>query len=191
MPQWGPNWPSPPSRKVRPQISCLGRRSCWSPTRAHLSTMWCARLVSQAQWTNSSPTPHTQRQGLFLSGMECCSIKTWRVLCRRIRQNCHPQSSLALYSWRLYVSMRSSPHDCKSTQLGEGQTPEAPSLSWRLWEGPRTAFPNLILVQNEPPMVALWMPNAASESLEKKKFVSICLGHLGPEHLVPPQLFPI
>ena len=39
-------------------------------------------------------------------------------------------------------------------------------------------------------MVALWLPNAASESLEKKKFVSICLGHLGPEHLVPPQLFP-
>ena len=38
-------------------------------------------------------------------------------------------------------------------------------------------------------MVALWLPNAASESLEKKKFV--CLGHLGPEHLVPPQLFPI
>ena len=25
-------------------------------------------------------------------------------------------------------------------------------------------------------MVALWVPNAASESLEKKKFVSICLG---------------
>ena len=40
-------------------------------------------------------------------------------------------------------------------------------------------------------MVALWLPNAASESLEKKKFVSICLGHLSPEHLVPPQLFPI
>ena len=39
-------------------------------------------------------------------------------------------------------------------------------------------------------MVPLWLPNAASESLEKK-FVSICLGHLGPEHLVPPQLFPI
>ena len=37
----------------------------------------------------------------------------------------------------------------------------------------------------------LWVPNAASESLEKKKFVSICLGHLGPEHLVPPRLFPI
>ena len=34
-------------------------------------------------------------------------------------------------------------------------------------------------------MVALWVPNAASESLEKNKFVSICLGHLGPEHLVP------
>ena len=32
-------------------------------------------------------------------------------------------------------------------------------------------------------MVALWVPNAASESLEKK-IVSICLGHLGPE---PPQ----
>ena len=30
-----------------------------------------------------------------------------------------------------------------------------------------------------------------SESLEKNKFVSICLGHLGPGHLVPPQLFPI
>ena len=30
-----------------------------------------------------------------------------------------------------------------------------------------------------------------NKSLEKKKFVSICLGHLGPEHLVPPQLFPI
>ena len=29
-------------------------------------------------------------------------------------------------------------------------------------------------------MVALWARNAASESLEKKKFVSICLGHLGP-----------
>ena len=40
-------------------------------------------------------------------------------------------------------------------------------------------------------MVALWLPNAASESLEEKKFVSICLGHPGPEHLVPPQLFPI
>ena len=40
-------------------------------------------------------------------------------------------------------------------------------------------------------MVALWVPNAASESLETKKFVSICLSHLGPEHLVPPQLFPI
>ena len=57
--------------------------------------------------------------------------------------------------------------------------------------GPATAFPNLILIQNEPPMVALWVPNAASESLEKNKFVSICLGHLGPGHLVPPQLFPI
>ena len=56
--------------------------------------------------------------------------------------------------------------------------------------GPATAFPNLILIQNEPPMVALWVPNAASESLENK-FVSICLGHLGPGHLVPPQLFPI
>ena len=31
-------------------------------------------------------------------------------------------------------------------------------------------------------MVALWVPNAASESLEKEKFVSICLGHLGPGH---------
>ena len=50
------------------------------------------------------------------------------------------------------------------------------------------AFPNLILIQNKLPMVALWVPNAASE---KKKFLSICLGHLGPEHLVPPQLFPI
>ena len=28
-------------------------------------------------------------------------------------------------------------------------------------------------------MVALWVRNAASESLEKNKFVSICLGHLG------------
>ena len=48
-------------------------------------------------------------------------------------------------------------------------------------------------IQNEPPMVALWVPNAASESLdlEKDKFVSICLGHPGPEHLVPPRLFPI
>ena len=63
--------------------------------------------------------------------------------------------------------------------------------SWPRTPGPATAFPNLILVQNKPPMVALWLPNAASESLEKKKFVSICLGHLGPEHLVPPQLFPI
>ena len=58
--------------------------------------------------------------------------------------------------------------------------------------GPATAFPNLILIQNEPPMVALWVPNAASESPEKKnKFVSICLGHLGPGHRVPQQLFPI
>ena len=42
-------------------------------------------------------------------------------------------------------------------------------------------------------MVALWVPNAASESLdlEKDKFVSIYLGHPGPEHLVPPRLFPI
>ena len=63
--------------------------------------------------------------------------------------------------------------------------------SWPRTPGPATAFPNLILVQNEPPMVALWVPNATSESLEKNKFVSICLGHLGPEHLVPPQLFPI
>ena len=39
-------------------------------------------------------------------------------------------------------------------------------------------------------MVALWLPNAASESLEKKKFVSICLGHLNPEHLVPSTAFP-
>ena len=41
-------------------------------------------------------------------------------------------------------------------------------------------------------MVAHWVPNAASESLEKEKFVSICLGGpLGPGDLVPPQLFPI
>ena len=45
--------------------------------------------------------------------------------------------------------------------------------TWSRTPGPATAFPNLILVQNEPPMVALWVPNAASESLEKKKFVSI------------------
>ena len=62
---------------------------------------------------------------------------------------------------------------------------------WPRTPGPATAFPNLILLQNKPPMVPLWLPNAASESLEKKKFVSICLGHLNPEHLVPPQLFPI
>ena len=37
-------------------------------------------------------------------------------------------------------------------------------------------------------MVALWLPNAASESLEKKKFVSICLGHRGPEHPEPPMV---
>ena len=29
-------------------------------------------------------------------------------------------------------------------------------------------FVSIILLQNEPPMVALWLPNAASESLEKK-----------------------
>ena len=63
--------------------------------------------------------------------------------------------------------------------------------SWPRTPGPATAFPNLILIQNQPPMVALWVPKAASESLEKKQFVSICLGHLGPGHLVPPQLFPI
>ena len=63
--------------------------------------------------------------------------------------------------------------------------------SWPRTPGPATAFPNLILIQNKPPMVALWVPKAASESLEKNKFVSICLGHLGPGHLVPPQLFPI
>ena len=41
---------------------------------------------------------------------------------------------------------------------------------------PATAFPNLILVQNEPPLVALSMPNAASESLQKRSlfpFVSL------------------
>ena len=31
----------------------------------------------------------------------------------------------------------------------------------------------------------------ASESLEKKKFVSICLAHPGPEHLTPSRLFEI
>ena len=45
--------------------------------------------------------------------------------------------------------------------------------------GPATAFPNLILIQNEPPMVTLWVPNAASESPEKKTslflFVSVIL----------------
>ena len=45
--------------------------------------------------------------------------------------------------------------------------------------GNLTAFPNLILVQNEPPLVPLWVPNAASESLEKKgrllPFVSLIL----------------
>ena len=52
--------------------------------------------------------------------------------------------------------------------------------SWPRTPGPATAFPNLILVQT---MVALWVPDAASESLDlekKKKFVSICLGHLAP-----------
>ena len=41
---------------------------------------------------------------------------------------------------------------------------------------PATAFPNLILVQNEPPLVALSLPNAASESLQKRSlfpFVSL------------------
>ena len=38
--------------------------------------------------------------------------------------------------------------------------------SWPRTPGPATAFPNLILVQNEPRMVALWLPNAASESLD-------------------------
>ena len=71
---------------------------------------------------------------------------------------------------------------------------------------PATAFPNLILVKNEPRLVALSVPNAPFESLEKKlfshffsvlpffsriQFVSICLAHLGPEHLTPPRLFPI
>ena len=55
----------------------------------------------------------------------------------------------------------------------------------------RHSFSQSNSAPKQPPMVALWLPNAASESLEKKKFVSICLGHLGPEHLVPPQLFPI
>ena len=31
-------------------------------------------------------------------------------------------------------------------------------------------------------MIVLSVPNIASESLEKKKFSSIYLGHLGPEH---------
>ena len=58
--------------------------------------------------------------------------------------------------------------------------------------GNLTAFPNLILVQNEPPLVPLWVPNAASESLEKKRTsVAICFAHLGPEQLVTPRLFPI
>ena len=58
--------------------------------------------------------------------------------------------------------------------------------------GNLTAFPNLILVQNEPPLVPLWVPNAASESLEKKRTsVAVCFAHLGPEHLVTPRLFPI
>ena len=63
--------------------------------------------------------------------------------------------------------------------------------SWPRTPGPATAFPNLILVQT---MVALWVPDAASESLDlekKNKFLSICLGHPGPEHLAPPRLFPI
>ena len=42
--------------------------------------------------------------------------------------------------------------------------------SWPRRPDPATAFPNLILVQNEPPLVALSMPNAPSESLEKKLF---------------------
>ena len=47
-----------------------------------------------------------------------------------------------------------------------------------LGPGPATAFPNLILIQNEPPMVTLWVPNAASEFLEKTSlflFVSVIL----------------
>ena len=76
------------------------------------------------------------------------------------------------------------------TYQGEG-TQNKQDIRPEAAPGPATAFPNLILLQNKPPMVPLWLPNAASESLEKKKFVSICFGHLGPEHLVPPQLFPI
>ena len=39
-------------------------------------------------------------------------------------------------------------------------------------------------------MVALWMPNAASESLETKKFVSICLGSSWPRTPGPATAFP-
>ena len=50
---------------------------------------------------------------------------------------------------------------------------------WPRTPGPATAFPNLILIPNQPPMVALWVPKAASESLEKKTslflFVSVIL----------------
>ena len=53
---------------------------------------------------------------------------------------------------------------------------------------PATAFPNLILVENEPPLVALSVPNAPSESLEKNiSFISCA--NSGSEHLTPPRLF--
>ena len=38
----------------------------------------------------------------------------------------------------------------------------------------------VILLQNEPPMVALWLPNAASESLEKNQYI---LAHPYPVNL--------
>ena len=39
-------------------------------------------------------------------------------------------------------------------------------------------------------MVPLWLPNAASQSLEKKKFVSICLGPSWPRTPGPATAFP-
>ena len=38
---------------------------------------------------------------------------------------------------------------------------------WLRTPDPATAFPTLILIESEPPLVALLVPNAPSESLEK------------------------
>ena len=51
---------------------------------------------------------------------------------------------------------------------------------WLRTPDPATALPNLILLQNEPPLVALSMPNAPSESPEK-----IFLAHLFSHFLAP------